>query len=125
LERAYIRELPTAHYNEHIEVIFVEYGRSYTAWHNSNHELIDWLEQLGCSIDGWESLADFEVDGARLIKKPPGATTPPQPKDIPQELAEAKVKVPVKRMAKAQVAQPAEDPSFWPISYDVDAVVPR
>ena len=39
----------------------VKYEQDYTVLHNSNHELVSWLENLGCQVKGFVMWANFSV----------------------------------------------------------------
>lgn len=40
---------------------FVKVEPSYTVFHNSNHELVDWLRELDCDVRGWVIWPNFKV----------------------------------------------------------------
>lgn len=42
---------------------FVPDRRTYTLFHNCNHETVDWLVRLGCDLNGSGMISDFEVRG--------------------------------------------------------------
>ncbi len=46
------------------EISFVQDELDYTLFHNSNHELVEWLEELGCEVEGFITWPNFEVAGA-------------------------------------------------------------
>jgi hypothetical protein len=52
LETAYDRAQASEVYNKGEEVYFVKYPVPYWLFHNCNHELVRWLEMLGCIIKG-------------------------------------------------------------------------
>ena len=52
LEKAYLSRLDSEVYNAGEEVNFVKYSVPYWLFHNCNHELVHWLEQLACTING-------------------------------------------------------------------------
>ena len=52
LEQIY-RENSAAHvYNEAYDLVFVPHPEPYSIAHNSNQVVADWLEQLGCRVEG-------------------------------------------------------------------------
>lgn len=61
LDERYERHIDTRYFNPEVGIQFVKYDKSYTIWHNCNHELVRWLEELDCKIKGWVWMADFEV----------------------------------------------------------------
>ena len=52
LQAAYAEQASTEVLNELEQVFFVEYDVSYWGFHNCNHELADWLEELGGEVSG-------------------------------------------------------------------------
>jgi len=40
---------------------FVQDEQEYTLFHNSNHELVNWLEALDCQVEGFITLPNFQV----------------------------------------------------------------
>lgn len=46
--------------NPHIGMTFVPYDRTYTVLHNSNHEVVRWLQDLGCRVEGFVLWANFK-----------------------------------------------------------------
>lgn len=52
LQDAYRKQENTEVLNDVEQVYFVKYDVSYWAFHNCNHELADWLEELGAKISG-------------------------------------------------------------------------
>jgi hypothetical protein len=47
--------------NPHTGMTLVPYDRTYTLLHNSNHELVRWLEDLGCRVEGFVLWANFKL----------------------------------------------------------------
>ena len=47
--------------NPHTGMTLVPYDRTYTLLHNSNHELVRWLEDLGCRVEGFILWANFKI----------------------------------------------------------------
>ena len=52
LENAYSRSQTSEVYNEGEDVYFVKHPVPYWLFHNCNHELVHWLELLGCVVSG-------------------------------------------------------------------------
>ncbi|NHC33385.1 DUF2459 domain-containing protein [Scytonema millei] len=46
--------------NSYTGMTLVPYDRTYTVLHNSNHELVRWLENLGCRVEGFVLWANFK-----------------------------------------------------------------
>lgn len=42
-------------------ITFVQDDQDYTLLHNSNHELVGWLRQLNCQVQGFILLPDFQL----------------------------------------------------------------
>lgn len=53
--------------NPHTGMTLVPYDRTYTLLHNSNHEVVHWLQDLGCRVEGFVLWANFRVE----IPQPP------------------------------------------------------
>jgi hypothetical protein len=47
--------------NPLIGMTLVTYDQKYTLLHNSNHELVRWLQDLGCRVEGFVLWANFQV----------------------------------------------------------------
>jgi len=47
--------------NPHTGMTLVPYDLTYTLLHNSNHELVRWLEDLGCRVEGFVLWANFKI----------------------------------------------------------------
>jgi len=41
---------------------FVKDDDPYICWHNCNHAVAEWLEELGCAVSGWACFSDFCVE---------------------------------------------------------------
>lgn len=52
LQDAYRKQEATEVFNDVAQLYFVKYDVSYWGFHNCNHELADWLEELGAEISG-------------------------------------------------------------------------
>jgi hypothetical protein len=61
LERHYRANLHTAVEGKLSDLTFVHHPRPYTAFGNSNHQVSDWLRDLGCRIRGFAFFADWSV----------------------------------------------------------------
>lgn len=47
--------------NPHTGMTLVPYDRTYILLHNSTHELVRWLEDLGCRVEGFVLWANFKL----------------------------------------------------------------
>lgn len=47
--------------NSYTGMTLVPYDRTYTVIHNSNHELVRWLQDLGCRVEGFVLWANFQI----------------------------------------------------------------
>jgi hypothetical protein len=65
-----LREQLNARFNRNIQTVivnslnkmsFVQDERDYTLLHNSNHEVVEWLEKLGCQVEGFVLWSGFQV----------------------------------------------------------------
>ncbi|HLP90777.1 MAG TPA: DUF2459 domain-containing protein [Nostocaceae cyanobacterium] len=61
LERRFNQNIHTTIYNQKTGLTLVQDEKKYTILHNSNHELIEWLEELGCQVKGFVIWANFRV----------------------------------------------------------------
>jgi hypothetical protein len=61
LESLYRANLHTAVEGKLSDLTFVHHPRPYTAFGNSNHQVSDWLRDLGCGIRGFAFFADWRV----------------------------------------------------------------
>lgn len=52
LQRIYTENADSKIFNQKESVYFVKYNKSYWGFHNCNHEIADWLEQLGGEVSG-------------------------------------------------------------------------
>ena len=62
LEERFERHLSTKVTNEVHQLTFVKDDDTYICWHNCNHAVAAWLEELGCEVSGWACFSDFCVD---------------------------------------------------------------
>jgi hypothetical protein len=61
LEQRFQQNINTQVFNPVNQMNFVKDDMDYTLYHNSNHELVAWLEYLDCRVEGFVLLADFQV----------------------------------------------------------------
>jgi hypothetical protein len=61
LEERFTSNIDTRITNPRTGLILVQDEQDYTILHNSNHELIDWLEKLDCQVKGFVIWANFRV----------------------------------------------------------------
>ena len=73
LDMRFNQNLNTRVFNPYIGLTFVFDDQNYTMLHNSNHELISWLENLGCQIRGFRTLPNFQLQDSNRIPKRLGA----------------------------------------------------
>jgi len=52
LQRGYAENSDSEIFNQEEGMYFVKYDKSYWGFHNCNHEIADWLEQLGGEVSG-------------------------------------------------------------------------
>jgi hypothetical protein len=48
-------------YNDLYDLEFAPHPRPYTAWHNSNHEVADWMRALDCTVNGTALRSDWRT----------------------------------------------------------------
>lgn len=63
LEERFNSNIHTVVKNPLTGFMLVRDDRDYTTWHNSNHELVTWLENLDCQVHGFVLWANFRVKG--------------------------------------------------------------
>ncbi len=61
LEERFMRNIDTHIQNPQTGLTLVQDNQDYAILHNSNHELVTWLEQLGCQVKGFVMWANFRV----------------------------------------------------------------
>ncbi len=61
LDKRFNRNIATQIFNPVNQMNFVQDDLDYTLYHNSNHELVLWLQSLDCRVEGFVLLADFQV----------------------------------------------------------------
>lgn len=61
LEKRFNQNIETQIFNQLNQMHFVQDDLDYTLYHNSNHELVVWLQDLGCRVEGFVMLANFKI----------------------------------------------------------------
>ncbi|MBE9167218.1 DUF2459 domain-containing protein [Pleurocapsales cyanobacterium LEGE 06147] len=61
LDVRFDRNIDTRVFNPHNGLTFVKDEWDYTLLHNSNHELVEWLEDLDCRVKGFPTLPNFQI----------------------------------------------------------------
>lgn len=61
LDKRFNQNISTQIFNPLNKMYFVQDDLDYTLYHNSNHELVVWLEALDCRVEGFVLLADFKI----------------------------------------------------------------
>jgi hypothetical protein len=61
LDQRFQQNINTQVFNPVNQMNFVQDDMDYTLYHNSNHELVAWLQDLDCRVEGFVLLADFQV----------------------------------------------------------------
>ncbi len=65
LDKRFKQNIETQILNPVNQMNFVQDDLDYTLYHNSNHELVLWLQSLDCRVEGFVLLADFRVQYLR------------------------------------------------------------
>lgn len=65
LDVRFNQNIDTSVFNPHNGLTFVKDERNYTLLHNSNHELVSWLENLNCRVKGFVALPNFQLQDTR------------------------------------------------------------
>jgi hypothetical protein len=65
LDVRFHENIDTSVFNPHNGLTFVKDERDYTLFHNSNHELVSWLEDLDCRVEGFVALPNFQSQAPR------------------------------------------------------------
>ena len=69
LEARHRANYASVKYNARYDLAFVEHPEPYAFWNNSNHKVAEWLEQLGCTVEGssfwawWQVKPPSEIEG--------------------------------------------------------------
>ncbi|WP_414573744.1 DUF2459 domain-containing protein [Nostoc sp. CCY 9925] len=61
LDKRFMKNIDTLIENDLIGLTFVQEEQKYTILHNSNHELVAWLKDLECQVNGLVMWANFRV----------------------------------------------------------------
>jgi hypothetical protein len=61
LDRRFRQNLDTHVIHRRVGLHFVRDDQAYSFFHNSNHELVQWLKALDCQVDGFITLPNFRV----------------------------------------------------------------
>ncbi|MDM9383875.1 DUF2459 domain-containing protein [Chlorogloeopsis sp. ULAP01] len=61
LDQRFNRNINTHIENPQTGLTLVKDEQEYTMLHNSNHELVEWLEQLDCQVEGFVMWSNFQV----------------------------------------------------------------
>ncbi|WP_414563985.1 MULTISPECIES: DUF2459 domain-containing protein [unclassified Anabaena] len=61
LDKRFNQNIATQIFNPLNKMYFVQDDLDYTLYHNSNHELVVWIEALHCRVEGFVLLADFKI----------------------------------------------------------------
>ncbi|WP_414578830.1 DUF2459 domain-containing protein [Anabaena sp. CCY 9402-a] len=61
LDERFNRNMATSIENRKIGLTLVKDDQEYTLFHNSNHEIVEWLKSLDCRIYGFVMWANFQV----------------------------------------------------------------
>jgi len=61
LNERFNQNIDTRIVNSRNNLAFVQDDQDYILFHNSNHELVNWLEELDCQIEGFITLPNFKV----------------------------------------------------------------
>jgi hypothetical protein len=61
LDNRFQRNYHTRVVNSRNQLTFVQDDQDYTLLHNSNHELVQWLQQLDCQVQGFVALPNFQL----------------------------------------------------------------
>ena len=61
LNKRFNQNIDTRIVNPRNNLAFVQDDQDYTVFHNSNHELVNWLEELNCQVEGFVTLPNFKV----------------------------------------------------------------
>ncbi|TVP62043.1 MAG: DUF2459 domain-containing protein [Nodularia sp. (in: Bacteria)] len=65
LDKRFNQNIATQIFNRVNQMNFVQDDLDYTLYHNSNHEVVVWLQNLDCRVEGFVLLADFQVQSSR------------------------------------------------------------
>jgi hypothetical protein len=65
LDIRFNQNIDTSVFNPHNGLTFVKDDRDYTLLHNSNNELVKWLEDLDCQVRGFTTLPNFQIQNTQ------------------------------------------------------------
>lgn len=68
LEDVFEAAIATRHYSEVFDTDFVHYPHPYSLRHHSNRQVADWLEQLGCEVEGIPVLSRWRIAAPRPVE---------------------------------------------------------
>lgn len=63
------QNIDTSVFNPYNGLTFVKDDRDYTLLHNSNHELVGWLQELDCQVRGFPTLPNFQIQETQLSSR--------------------------------------------------------
>jgi hypothetical protein len=66
LDARFKQNIHTSVFNPNNGLTFVKDDQDYTLLHNSNNELVGWLEDLDCQVRGFATLPNFRVQNTSL-----------------------------------------------------------
>jgi hypothetical protein len=66
LDARFNQNINTSVFNPYNGLTFVKDEQNYTLLHNSNHELVSWLEALDCQVRGFPTLPNFKIQDTQL-----------------------------------------------------------
>lgn len=70
LDIRFNQNIDTSIFNPHNSLTLVKDERNYSLWHNSNHELVSWLESLDCQVRGFVTLPNLQLQDTVSIEFP-------------------------------------------------------
>jgi hypothetical protein len=70
LDREFEQAIDTRVFTASLGREFVQHPTPYTGWHNSNHQVRDWLRELGCETRGAAFLSSWRVDASSSDPRP-------------------------------------------------------
>lgn len=65
LDARYMQSIDSMVLNEWNQQYFVKDSRPYNLFHTCNHQTAEWLERLGCQVEGITLLSQFELERRR------------------------------------------------------------
>ncbi len=61
LDGIYLQGYASRHDNPSFDLSFVPHPRRYTLWHNCNHAIAGWLDEMGVEVKGWALLSRWQL----------------------------------------------------------------